>query len=75
SDMLGRGRPSHNASETFTPDSGYNLSVSQTSPYGAVAMLAKQGLSVPDIARQTGYAPGEVELILSLTRRNTEENE
>lgn len=60
--------------ETFTPDTGYNLLVSQTSPYGAVAVLAQQGLSIPEIARQTGYAPGEVELILSLTRRSTEEN-
>jgi hypothetical protein len=39
-----------------------------------VAILAEQGLSVPEIARQTGYAPGEVELILSLKRRSTEEN-
>ncbi|MCS7208133.1 MAG: hypothetical protein NZ874_01025 [Fimbriimonadales bacterium] len=60
--------------ETFTPDSGYNLSVLQTSPYGVVAMLAEQGLSISEIARQTGYAPGEVELILSLKRRSTEEN-
>ncbi|MFN7018054.1 MAG: hypothetical protein ACK4RG_02115 [Fimbriimonadales bacterium] len=62
------------ASETFTPNSGYNLSASDTSPYGAVAILAEQGLSIPEIARRTGYAPGEVELILSLTRRTTEEN-
>lgn len=61
-------------SETFSPDSGYNLSGSETSPYGVVAILAEQGLSVPEIARQTGYAPGEVELILSLKRRSTEEN-
>ncbi|MCS7300140.1 MAG: hypothetical protein NZ556_01105 [Fimbriimonadales bacterium] len=61
--------------ETFAPDSGYNLSVPSTPPHGAVAMLAQQGLSVAEIARQTGYAPGEVELILSLTRRSTEENE
>lgn len=60
--------------ETFTPDSGYNLSAPETSPYGAVAVLAERGLSVPEIARQTGYAPGEVELILNLTRRSTEEN-
>jgi hypothetical protein len=61
-------------SETFSPDSGYNLSGSETSPYGVVAILAEQGLSVPEIARQTGYAPGEVELILNLKRRSTEEN-
>lgn len=60
--------------ETFTPDSGYNFTEPETSPYGAVAMLAEQGLSVPEIARKTGYAPGEVELILSLKRRSTEEN-
>jgi hypothetical protein len=60
--------------ETLTPDSGYNLSGSATSPYGAVRMLAEQGLSVAEIARQTGYATGEVELILNLTRHRTEEN-
>ncbi|OYT69684.1 MAG: hypothetical protein CFK49_03085 [Armatimonadetes bacterium JP3_11] len=59
-------------SETFSHDSGYNLSGS--SPYGVVAMLAEQGLSVPEIARQTGYAPGEVELILNLKQRIAEEN-
>jgi hypothetical protein len=60
--------------ETLTPDSGYNLSGSATSPYGAVRMLAEQGLSVAEIARQTGYALGEVELLLNLTRHRTEEN-
>jgi hypothetical protein len=60
--------------ETLTPDSGYNLSGSATSPYGAVRMLAEQGLTVAEIARQTGYATGEVELILNLTRHRTEEN-
>jgi len=61
--------------ETLTPDSGYNSTGSATSPYGAVRMLAEQGLSVAEIARQTGYAMGEVELILNLTRHRTEENE
>jgi hypothetical protein len=61
--------------ETLTPDSGYNLSGSATSPYGAVRMLAEQGLTIAEIARKTGYAPGEVELILNLTRHRTEENE
>jgi hypothetical protein len=61
--------------ETLTPDSGYNLSGSTTSPYGAVRMLAEQGLTIAEIARQTGYALGEVELILNLTRHRTEENE
>lgn len=61
--------------ETLTPDSGYNLSGSPTSPHGAVMLLAEQGLSVVEIARQTGYAPGEVELILNLKRHRTEENE
>lgn len=60
--------------ETFTPDSGYSLSVPPTSPYSAVVRLAAQGLSVPEIARQTGYPAGEVELILSLKRRGTEDN-
>jgi hypothetical protein len=61
--------------ETLTPDSGYNSTGSATSPYGAVRMLAAQGLTVAEIARQTGYAAGEVELILNLTRHRTEENE
>ena len=61
--------------ETLTRDSGYNSTGSATSPYGAVRMLAEQGLSVAEIARQTGYATGEVELILNLTRHRTEENE
>ena len=61
--------------ETLTPDSGYNLPGSATSPYGAVMILAEQGLTIAEIARQTGYAPGEVELILNLTRHRTEENE
>lgn len=68
--------PTHrNLTETLTHDSGYNLSGSETSPYGAVRILAEQGLTVAEIARQTGYAPGEVELILNLTRHRTEENE
>ena len=61
--------------ETLTPDSGYNLPGSATSPYGAVMILAEQGLTIAEIARKTGYAPGEVELILNLTRHRTEENE
>jgi hypothetical protein len=61
--------------ETLTPDSGYNSTGSATSPYGAVRMLAEQGLTIAEIARQTGYAHGEVELILNLTRHRTEENE
>ena len=60
--------------ETLMPDSGYNSTGSATSPYGAVRMLAAQGLTVAEIARQTGYAAGEVELILNLTRHRTEEN-
>ena len=60
--------------ETLTPDSGYNSTGSATSPYGAVRMLAEQGLTIAEIARQTGYAHGEVELILNLTRHRTEEN-
>ena len=60
--------------ETLMPDSGYNSTGSSTSPYGAVRMLAEQGLTIAEIARKTGYAPGEVELILNLTRHRTEEN-
>lgn len=61
--------------ETLTRDSGYNSTGSATSPSGVVRMLAAQGLTVAEIARQTGYATGEVELILNLTRHRTEENE
>ena len=61
--------------ETLMPDSGYNSTGSATSPYGAVMILAEQGLTIAEIARKTGYAPGEVELILNLTRHRTEENE
>jgi hypothetical protein len=61
--------------ETLTPNSGYNSTGSATSPYGAVMILAEQGLTIAEIARKTGYAPGEVELILNLTRHRTEENE
>ena len=61
--------------ETLTPNSGYNSTGSATSPYGAVMILAEQGLTIAEIARQTGYAAGEVELILNLTRHRTEENE
>ncbi|MDW8051894.1 MAG: hypothetical protein RMJ83_05370 [Armatimonadota bacterium] len=60
--------------ETFSLESGYNLSAARSSPPSAVALLAQQGLSIPEIARQTGYAPGEVELILNLRRYTTEEN-
>jgi len=61
--------------ETLTRNSGYNSTGSATSPSGVVHMLAAQGLTVAEIARQTGYAAGEVELILNLTRHRTEENE
>lgn len=70
-----RPTPHGAAPETLAGDSGYNLSGSETSPYGAIRTLAEQGLTVAEIARQTGYAPGEVELILNLTRHRTEENE
>lgn len=70
-----RPTPHGAAPETLTGDSGYNLSDTSTSPYGAIRTLAEQGLTVAEIARQTGYAPGEVELILNLTRHRTEENE
>ncbi len=59
--------------ETSSPDMGYNLSESEPRSLGTVAILAQQGLSIAEIARQTGYAPGEVELILNLQRRHTEE--
>ncbi|MEN3002722.1 MAG: hypothetical protein ABDI19_12905 [Armatimonadota bacterium] len=59
--------------ETSAPAIGYNLSESETRSFGTVAVLAQQGLSIQEIARQTGYAPGEVELILSLQRRHLEE--
>jgi len=63
------------AAETFEAESGYNLSATSEKPYGAIVRLATQGLSVAEIARQTGYPPGEVELILNLKRRLSEENQ
>ncbi|GBC93256.1 hypothetical protein HRbin15_01746 [bacterium HR15] len=59
--------------ETSATAIGYNLSESEMHSFGIVAMLAQQGLSVQEIARQTGYAPGEVELILNLQQRRLEE--
>jgi hypothetical protein len=59
--------------ETSSSDMGYNLSESEPRSLSAVALLAQQGLNIAEIARQTGYAPGEVELILNLQRRHTEE--
>lgn len=60
--------------ETFPLESGYNLSAARNSLPSAVVLLAEQGLSIAEIARQTGYAHGEVELILNLRRHLTEEN-
>ncbi len=61
--------------ETLNPDFGYNSTEQERPTAGAVVQLARQGLSVAEIARQTGYAPGEVELILNLKRRHLEEAE
>jgi len=61
--------------ETSTPPIGYNSIESEAQPFGMIAVLARQGLSLQEIARQTGYAPGEVELILNLQRRHTEEEQ
>ncbi len=52
---------------------GYNLREDENRSFGMVAVLAQQGMSIQQIARQTGYAPGEVELILNLQRRHLEE--
>lgn len=60
--------------ETSTQENGYNLTEQEKPTLGVVAMLAEQGLSIQEIARRTGYAPGEVELILNLKRHLSEEN-
>lgn len=57
----------------FRDDFGYNSTEQESSVAGAVVHLAEQGLSIAEIARKTGYAPGEVELILNLKRRHLEE--
>lgn len=59
--------------ETSKPTIGYDLLENEARSFGIVAVLAQQGLSIHEIARQTGYAPGEVELILNLQRRHLEE--
>ncbi len=59
--------------ETPTPVVGYKIGENEPRAFGTVAVLAQQGLSIQEIAHQTGYAPGEVELILNLQRRHSEE--
>ena len=61
--------------ETFTPDFGYNSTRQERPSVGALVQLARQGLSVAEIARKTGYAPGEVELILKFKQRHREAEE
>ncbi len=65
--------PSPPPVETSAKENGYNLAEQGKPTLGVVAMLAEQGLSIQEIARQTGYAPGEVELILNLKRHLSEE--
>ncbi len=55
-------------------DSGYNLYRQESPIFSAIVQLAQEGLSPAEIARQTGYALGEVELILNLNRRHMEED-
>lgn len=59
--------------ESEKTDSGYNLFQQERPAFSAVAQLAQEGLSLSEIARRTGYALGEVELILNLNRRHTSE--
>lgn len=61
--------------ETFAPDLGYNSTRQERPSVGALVQLAREGLSVAEIARKTGYAPGEVELILKLKQRHLEAKE
>lgn len=61
--------------ETFAPDLGYNSTRQERPSVGALVQLAQEGLSVAEIARKTGYAPGEVELILKLKQRHLEAKE
>ncbi|MFQ3610604.1 MAG: hypothetical protein SNJ72_03820 [Fimbriimonadales bacterium] len=66
--------PTQYPMETSAVENRYNLSEQEKPTLGVVAMLAEQGLTIQEIARQTGYAPGEVELILNLKRHLSEEN-
>ncbi len=59
--------------ESGKNDSGYNLFQQERPAFSAVAQLAQEGLSLSEIARRTGYALGEVELILNLNRRHSSE--
>jgi hypothetical protein len=57
------------APETFLPSREYNHTEEISAEHAPIFALASQGLSALEIARQTGYAPGEVELILQLQKK------
>ncbi len=67
------GAPTETPTQTRS-DSGYNLYRQESPVLSAIVQLAQEGLSPAEIARQTGYALGEVELILNLNRRYMEED-
>lgn len=62
-------------SETLLPSFEYNHSVDSQRLHSHVYALAGQGMTVQEISRQTGYAPGEVDLILRLQKNKTQQEE
>ncbi|MCW5933546.1 MAG: hypothetical protein KIT45_04495 [Fimbriimonadia bacterium] len=56
-------------SETFLPGIEYKHTEETSAEHAPIFALASQGLPAIEIARQTGYAPGEVELILRLQKK------
>lgn len=62
-------------SETLVPSFEYNHSVGSQRLHRHVYTLAERGMTVQEIAKQTGYAPGEVDLILRLQQNKTNQED
>jgi DNA-binding transcriptional regulator GbsR (MarR family) len=62
-------------SETLEPSIEYNHFVGSQRLHSQVFTLAKQGMTAQEIAKQTGYAPGEVDLILRLQKNKTDQED
>lgn len=62
-------------SGTSEPSIEYNNFVGPQRLHSQVFTLAEQGIAVYEIAKQTGYAPGEVDLILRLQKNKTDQED
>lgn len=62
-------------SETLVRSFEYNHSVGSQRLHHHVYSLAGQGMTVQEISKQTGYAPGEVDLILRLQKNRIQQEE